>query len=82
MVGQCGGVFDYREQLKERLRCCPETPAPTEPAAEAETVPVPASRWTLRQMQATFEWLADYSLAGISLFVRASGIQLRQGRPQ
>jgi putative transposase len=33
-------------------------------------------------MQATFDWLADYSLAGISQFVRAAGIQLRHGRPQ
>jgi hypothetical protein len=33
-------------------------------------------------MQATFDGMADYRLAGISLFVRASGIKLRQGRPQ
>jgi len=43
---------------------------------------VPASKWTLQRLQATLDWLHSYSLAGISVFVRAAGIKLRHGRPQ
>lgn len=78
MVGRCGGAFDHSEELTDRLRSCPAVPV----SAEAGTEAVPASRWTLQRMQATFDWLQSYSLAGISLLVRAAGIQLRHGRPQ
>jgi putative transposase len=78
MVGLSGGVFDHREQLKERLRSCPAAPEPV----EGETDAVPASRWTLQHMKDTFDFLSDYSLSGISLLVRAAGIQVRHGRPQ
>jgi hypothetical protein len=80
MVDLCGGVFDHSEELKDRLRSRPD--APTSAEASAEAVPVPASKWTLQRLQATFDWLHSYSLAGISLFVRAAGIKLRHGRPQ
>jgi transposase len=44
-------------------------------------VPVPASKWTLQRMKDGFAFLHDYSIAGISLLVRAAGIKLRHGRP-
>jgi transposase len=43
---------------------------------------VPASKWTLQRMQDDFAFLHASSIAGISLLVRAAGIQLRHGRPQ
>lgn len=74
----CGGVFDHSEELKERLHSC----APAEEFTGAATSPVPAGKWTVRRMKESFALLSAYSLAGISLFVRAAGIQLRHGRPQ
>lgn len=46
------------------------------------TGPVPPSRWTLWRMQAAFDFLAGYSLPGVSKYVRACGIRLRHGRPE
>lgn len=78
MAVLCGGVFDHSQELADRLRSCPPAPEPTAAGVGA----VPASKWTLQRLQATFDWLQSYSLAGISLLVRAAGIQLRHGRPQ
>ncbi len=83
MVDLCGGVFDRSKELKERLRSCPDAAEPTEAReVTAAPSPVPAGKWTLQRMKDRFAFLSGYSLAGISLFVRAAGIQLRHGRPQ
>ncbi len=78
MGGLCGGVFDHRQELTERLQSCP----PAHALTEADPQGVPASRWSLQRMKDCFAFLSGYSLGGVSLFVRAAGIQLRQGRTQ
>lgn len=41
-----------------------------------------ASRWTLDRIRQSCPFLEQYSLPGVSLFLKAAGIRLRQGRPQ
>lgn len=79
MVGRNGGVFDRKSDLVERLHAPPPHPRPVSPETPGVLTP---SRWTLQDIRAACDWLADYSLAGVSRYVRACGIQWRQGRIQ
>src|SRR5512142_74418 len=75
MAERIGGVFDADvAALQERVRCLPPAPAGT-------TTP-PRSRWTLAQLRMACAFLRDYSLGGVSTYVRGSGIQWRRGRPK
>ena len=75
MAGRIGGVFDADvAALQERVRCLPPAPA--------EATTPPRSRWTLAQLRMACAFLRDYSLGGVSTYVRGSGIQWRHGRPQ
>jgi transposase len=75
MAGRIGGAFDADvATLRERVRSLP--PAPTQ-----ATIP-PHSRWTLAQLRMACAFLRDYSLGGVSTYVRGSGIKFRHGRPQ
>ena len=70
---QCGGVFDHRAELIERLQRGPEPAAPGLPAP---------TRWTLARIAAAFPWLAGYSLSGVWKLLRGCGIRLRSARAQ
>ncbi len=70
---RCGGVFDRRAELIERLRRGPVPAAAGKPAA---------TRWTLARVAAALPWLAGYSLSGVWKLLRGSGIRLRSARVQ
>ena len=70
---RCGGVFDRRAELIERLQRAPAPAAPGKPAA---------TRWTLARVAAAFPWLAGYSLSGVWKLLRGSGLRLRSARVQ
>ncbi len=75
MAGRIGGGFDAQvTDLQERVRSLP--PAPAEATAP------PRSRWTLERLREACAFLQDYSLGGVSTFVRGCGIKWRYGRPQ
>jgi hypothetical protein len=75
-----GVVFDRRDELLDRLRQGPGEAARQE-IMPSDTGPVP-SRWTLRTIRVSFEWLADYTLSGVSRVLARHGLTLRSGRVQ
>ena len=72
-AAQCGGVFDHRAEVTQRLQQLPAL----EPTGRTA-----ASRWTLRRLRAAFDWLAHYSLSGVWRLMHSYGIRLRSGRLQ
>lgn len=81
MAGLGGGYpSEAAEELRERLQYPPGE------AARIEVNPTPdgprLSRWTLRGIRASMEWLNEYSLSGVWRVLQAADIQLRQGRPR
>jgi hypothetical protein len=75
-----GVVFDRRDELLDRLRQGPGEEARQE-AMPTEIGPLP-SRWTLRTIRVSFDWLADYSLSGVWRVLERHGLALRSGRVQ
>jgi DDE superfamily endonuclease len=66
--------------LIERLR-----PAPGEAARQVVAVTAagpPPSRWTLRTIRASFDWLRGYSLSGVWRVLARADLRLRSGRVQ
>lgn len=66
--------------MVERLREGPGEAARRE-AAPTPDGPAP-SRWTLRTIRATFDWLAGYTLGGVWRVLRRCGVGLRSARGQ
>lgn len=58
-----------------------ETTVGTQPVLPTHYT-LPPTRWTLKHIRATFDFLADYTLSGISQLLKRLSIRLRQGRPQ
>jgi len=81
-VATVGGVFDpdKLDDLKERLRQAPGEEARKELAATSEG-PAP-TRWSLRAIRATFDWLHSYTLSGVWYLLRRCDYKLRPGREQ
>lgn len=75
-----GVVFDRKDELLDRLRQGPGEEARQE-VMPTDTGPLP-SRWTLRTIRASIEWLADYSLSGVSRVLAQHDLRLRSGRVQ
>jgi DDE superfamily endonuclease len=77
-VANVGGLFKEREGLKEEvletLRAGPGEAARRE-VMVAKSGPVP-SRWTLRTVRVSVEWLGGYSLSGVWRVLRACGLGL------
>ena len=72
---------EQKEEMKERLRQGPGEAARKE-AAPTEDGPTPG-RWTLRTIRATFDFLSDYTLGGVSRFLdRQLDVRLRSARVQ
>ena len=62
-MAPAGGVFDRKEDLVEQLRQGPGEKA--QQAVALTPAGPPPSRWTLRTIQATVTWLAEYTLSGV-----------------
>jgi len=75
-VGSVGGLFEERaavqEELLETLRAGPGEAARQE-VAVAESGPVP-SRWTLRTLRVSVEWLTGYTLSGVWRVLQTCGL--------
>jgi hypothetical protein len=78
MVASVGGPFKEREGLKaevlETLRAGPGEAAHRE-VMVGKSGPVP-SRWTLRTVRVSVEWLSGYSLSGVWRVLHACGLGL------
>ena len=79
-VVPAGGFFDWREEMKERLRQGPGDEARQAVAITAEGSP--PSRWTLHTIRATFPWLHTYTLSGVWRVLARFQLQLRSVRVQ
>src|SRR5262245_39154464 len=75
-----GGAFDRREELQTRLHQGPGPEAQAHAAASPDG-PAP-SRWTLRTIRATFDWLRDYTLSGVWRYLQRLDLRLRCARVQ
>jgi hypothetical protein len=78
MVGLVGGLFAEREamqeELLETLRAGPGEAARQE-VAVGESGPTP-SRWTLRTIRVSVDWLMEYTLSGVWWVLQACGLGL------
>jgi transposase len=77
-VGTAGGYFAeveaVQEELLETLRAGPGDAARREVAVGARG-PAP-SRWTLRTIRASVDWLMDYTLSGVWRMLQSCGLGL------
>jgi transposase len=77
-VGTAGGCFEeceaVKEELLETLRAGPGEAARRE-VAVAKNGPAP-SRWTLRTIRASVEWLTEYTVSGVWRVLQACGLGL------
>jgi transposase len=73
-----GGVFDQKEELSEVLRKGPGEPA-KKVLMPTEQGPLP-SRWTLRAIQVSVDWLKDYTLSGVWQVLHGYGLTLRSAQ--
>jgi transposase len=77
-VGIAGGYFAevdaVREELLETLRAGPGEAARRE-VAVSKNGPAP-SRWTLRTIRASVEWLTDYTMSGVWRVLQSCGLGL------
>lgn len=77
-VGNAGGRFEeaeaVREELLETLRAGPSEAARRE-VTGTEKGPAP-SRWTLRTLRASVEWLTGYSVSGVWRVLQTCGLGL------
>jgi transposase len=75
-VGSVGGRFEEREavqeELRETLRAGPGEAARQE-VVVGESGPAP-SRWTLRTLRVSVEWLTGYTLSGVWRVLQACGL--------
>jgi hypothetical protein len=78
MGGTVGGYFEeceaVQEELLETLRAGPGEAARRE-VAVTKTGPAP-SRWTLRTIRASVDWLTDYTVSGVWRVLQACGLGL------
>jgi transposase len=75
-VGSVGGLFEERtavtEELLETLRAGPGEAARQE-VAVGESGPTP-SRWTLRTIRVSVDWLMEYTVSGVWRVLQACGL--------
>ena len=69
-----------KQELKERLRQAPGESARQE-AMPTENGPVP-SRWILRTIRASMDWLGADTLSGVHRVLSRCGLRIRYGRVQ
>ncbi len=72
-----GGIFDRQKEVQERLQQAPGEEARQELGLPPEVMP---SRWSLRTIRASFDWMADYTLSGVWRILERDRCQLRSSR--
>jgi transposase len=77
-AARIGGHFDHADELRERLQQAPGEQARKAVAATSKGPPV--SRWTLRAVRASFEWLKDYSLSGVWRVLQRYKLRIRSAK--
>ena len=81
-VETVGGCFEevetVREELLEILRAGPGEAARRE-VAGAQNGPTP-SRWTLRTIRASVDWLTEYTVSGVWRVLHTYGLELHENR--
>src|SRR5262245_51562809 len=80
MAARGGGIFEQQTPLLARLRAGPGEAARRE-VAVAPSGPAP-SRWTLRTIRATVDWLRPYSLSGVWRVLTGLDLRLRSAQVQ
>src|SRR5579862_1326219 len=80
MAVPAGAIFSRTAEVQERLRQGPGPEARQEAAALSDG-PTP-SRWTLRTIRVTFDWLAGYTPSGVWRLLDRLGLRLRSARVQ
>lgn len=80
MVDPIGGGFDRRDEIVARLRQGPGEEARREVGATDPSLT--PSRWTLRTIRATFDWLTSYTLPGVWAVLQAAQLNVRRARVQ
>jgi hypothetical protein len=80
MAATAGGIFDRRPELIERLQQGPGDAAQKEVMMTPEA-PAP-SRWTLRTIRVSYDWLKDYTLSGVWYLLRRYRLRLRSVQVQ
>ncbi len=78
MAVPSGWVFDRRTEVRDRLQQGPGEEARQEVAPTVAGPP--PSRWTLRGMRATFDWLKDYTERGVWRMLQRCDLRLRSAR--
>jgi putative transposase len=73
-----GGVFDKKTELTEILQSGPGEAAKKVSMPEKKG-PLP-SRWTLRAVRASVNWMQDYSLSGVWQVLHGYGLTLRSAQ--
>jgi transposase len=77
-VGSIGWVFDRTDVLTDRLAHAPGEQA-RQAVAPTANGPTP-SRWTLRAIRASFEWLEGYTLSGVWRLLRRHKLSIRSAQ--
>jgi hypothetical protein len=80
MAARGGGIFEQQTTVLARLREGPGEAARQE-VAVARSGPAP-SRWTLRTIRATVDWLQPYSLSGVWRVLAGLDLRLRSAQVQ
>ena len=80
MAVRGGGIFEQRAAVLARLREGPGEQA-RQVVAVAPSGPAP-SRWTLRTIRATVDWLQPYSLSGVWRVLSGLDLRLRSAQVQ
>jgi hypothetical protein len=80
MAVRGGGIFEQRAAVLARLREGPGEQA-RQVVAVAPSGPAP-SRWTLRTIRATVDWLQPYSLSGVWRVLTGLDLRLRSAQVQ
>jgi len=76
-VAIIGVVFDRKEDLVERLRQAPAQAAQEEMAVGPTSASPTPSRWSLRTIRASVDWMSDYTLSGVWRILDRFGLRLR-----
>src|SRR5512140_1281775 len=75
---RAGGAFNRVEEVRERLHQAPGEEARKEMAPTPEGPP--PSRWTLRAVRASFPWMEEYTLSGVSRLLAACDLGVRSAQ--
>lgn len=69
-----------KQEISDLVRQAPGSAAQDE-MMPSDAAPAP-SRWTLKTIRASVDWLADYSISGVRRVLKRCGLCIRSGRVQ